>query len=28
VNSNPQPYDGPEGHVDAYGYVLRKGSSK
>ncbi len=27
VNYNPQPYDGPEGHADAYGYVLRKGSA-
>jgi len=25
VNYNPTDYDGPEGHVPAYGYVLRKG---
>jgi len=24
VNYNPQPYEGPEGRVDAFGYVLRK----
>jgi hypothetical protein len=28
VNYNPQPYDGPEGRVPAFGYVLLKGGSR
>lgn len=28
INYNPEPYDGPAGHVDGYGYVLKKGSGR